>query len=125
MECKKCGVKAHSNLCWKCKPKQPLKRSRIKQKVYSIAFRSKKRQKQETQYYRKERPVFLSKHPFCEFEGCGLPSSEVHHMKGRIEGLLCDQKYFLAVCHDHHTWIENNPEQAKEMGYSCSRLKKD
>jgi hypothetical protein len=124
MECKKCGVKAHSNLCWKCKPKQPLKRSRIKQKVYSIAFRSKKRQKQEKEYSSK-RKEFLEKFPECEVENCDNPANQIHHQKGRIGDLLTDEKYFLAVCPWCHTWIENNPEQAKEMDYSCSRLAKE
>ena len=125
MICKKCGAKAHSELCFHCKPPKPLKRTRLKKKVYKIARRSKKRVKQETQYYTIDRPQFLSDHPNCEFEGCGREASEIHHMKGKIEELLNNRKYFLAVCRDHHTWIENNPEEAKERGYSCSRLAKD
>jgi hypothetical protein len=43
-------------------------------------------------------------------------------MKGRIGNLLTDPKYFLAVCRQCHNWIEEHPKEAKELGYSVSRI---
>lgn len=124
MNCKKCGVKAHSELCFRCKPRKPIKRTEIKKKVYVIAKRSKKRQSQEKEYSVK-RKEFLGKFPMCEVEGCNNSADQIHHTKGRIDKMLTNEKYFLAVCCDCHTKIELNPDWAKEMGYSCSRLAKN
>ena len=52
---------------------------------------------------------------------CTTHSTDVHHMKGRIGPLLTDTKFFLAVCRSCHTWIEEHPKEAKELGYSISR----
>lgn len=62
---------------------------------------------------------------FLEGKRCpitGEKATEVHHMKGRIGDLLTDVKYFLAVSKEGHRRIEENPEWAKEMGYSLNRL---
>jgi hypothetical protein len=37
--------------------------------------------------------------------------------------LLYDERYFMAVCKEHHRIIEDNPDAAKQNGYSLSRLK--
>lgn len=57
----------------------------------------------------------------CGVRGCQLPAVDPHHMKGRGKYLL-DTSTWLPVCRDHHTYIENNPDWAKEQGYSLSRL---
>lgn len=87
----------------------------------SIRPRSQKRAKQEREYA-KLRKVYLFTHPVCEVIGCGCESTEIHHKKGRIGDLLTDERYFLAVCRSHHNYIELHPEEAKEKGYSLSRL---
>ena len=70
--------------------------------------------------YQKQRNEYLKEHPLCQV--ChGKPSSEIHHRKGRDGNNLF--QYFLAVDHECHRKIEENPEWAKEMGYSISRLK--
>jgi hypothetical protein len=43
-------------------------------------------------------------------------------MKGRIGDLLTDRRYMLPVSDRGHKKIELNPDWAKEMGYSLSRL---
>lgn len=59
--------------------------------------------------------------------------SDIHHKKGRTgyadedmrnKGitLLIDVRYFLAVSRPGHTWIETNPQKAKSLGYTESRL---
>jgi hypothetical protein len=65
------------------------------------------------------------------------PTTEVHHKCGRRHDqyadewarennicLLIDVRFFLAVSRDGHEWIEANPTEAKELGYSVSRLEK-
>lgn len=73
----------------------------------------------ENKAYMTLREVFL-KDKICPITG--QPATEVHHKKGRIGKLLCDVKYWLAVSREGHIKIENNPEWAKEQGYSLSRL---
>lgn len=123
MNCKKCNAKAHSELCWKCKPKTPLKRTRLKVSSTKIPFRSKKRIVQEREYL-KVRKEFLTEFPECEFNGCNSEATDCHHSRGRVGELLTNKKYFVALCREHHQFIELNPQFAKDNGYSCSRLAK-
>lgn len=93
-----------------------------------IRKRSKKRAKQEREYFNKTRPEYLEDHPGCEANIpriCCCTSVEIHHKKGKIEDLLNDKRFFLAVCRRCHDYIEAHPAWAKEMGYSLSRLAKD
>jgi hypothetical protein len=46
-------------------------------------------------------------------------------MKGRIGPLLLDISNYLAVCRECHKIIEENPEMAKKLNLSKSRLKND
>lgn len=92
-----------------------------KKKRTPIRKVSKKRQAEEAEY-KKVRAEYLSEHPKCEVKGCGKFSSECHHKMGRIGGLLTDKRFFLAVCRTHHTFIELNPEWAKENKYSLNRI---
>lgn len=89
--------------------------------IKTIRRRSKKRAKQEREYA-KLRKEYLDEHVICEVKGCLQISEEIHHKKGRIGELLTDVKYFLAVCNPHHRYIESHPVEAKEHGYSLSRL---
>jgi len=62
---------------------------------------------------------------FLEGKRCPITggiATEVHHMKGREGVMLLDTKYWLAVSREGHVKIELNPEWAKEMGFSVSRL---
>lgn len=82
--------------------------------------------KRERQYrdYSKVRKEFLLENPYCaaRIPGCMIEATEVHHKKGKIEGLLVDTDNFLAVCRSCHNYIEGHPNEAKEMGFSKSRL---
>jgi hypothetical protein len=77
---------------------------------------------QALRQYAELRRWFLTTNPICEVFR-DRPSTDVHHMKGRatIE-LLLDTNYWLAVSREAHQKIELNPDWAKEMGYSLSRL---
>lgn len=60
--------------------------------------------------------------------------SDVHHKRGRVGyadqwardndiPLLLDPRFFLGVSREGHEWIESHPKEARELGYSESRLK--
>lgn len=55
----------------------------------------------------------------------GKPTTDVHHMKGRIGSLLLDTRYWVALSRDGHKYVEENPEWAKAKGYSLNRLTND
>ena len=98
-----------------------LKPVKIKDIGKKIPRRSKKRTIQELQY-NADRKVFLGKPENQICPVTGQQTTEVHHMAGRIETLLLDQEYWLAVSHEGHKEIELNPTWAKEKGFSVSRL---
>lgn len=84
---------------------------------------SKKRAKQYRDYS-KVRKEFLLENPYCQarIPGCTIEATDVHHKKGKIEGLLTDTNNFVAICRSCHSWVEEHPAKAKEMGLSKSRL---
>lgn len=92
-------------------------------KPKSISPVSKKRQG-EMDTYSKLREAFLDVKPFCEAKlpGCAGHSNEVHHKKGRVGENYLKIGTWMAVCRSCHSWIEDNPEEAKELGFSESRL---
>lgn len=71
---------------------------------------------------------------WCGVHGKPCLPVDIHHTRGRGLGFedeyaeergiprLLDTRYWLAVCREIHTQIENNPGWAKENGYSESRL---
>lgn len=90
-------------------------------KVKKISLKSVKRMAEERLYLKKKKE-YLTAHIRCEVKGCNRVSEDVHHKKGRVGKLLYDERYFLAVCRDHHTLIECSPDWAIENGYSLKRL---
>jgi hypothetical protein len=99
--------------CYKITSGKPIPISKVE--IKKVSSKESKRQRA----YKELRDSYLEKHPLCE--SCSTSrSSEIHHKKGRIGENLFN--HFLAVCHDCHVWIENNPELAKEQGFSISRL---
>lgn len=93
-----------------------------KKPVKKISIKSVKRMAEEKLYLKKKKE-YLTAHIRCEVKGCNRVSIDVHHQRGRVGKLLYDEKHFMAVCREHHTEIECNPDWAKENGYSKSRLK--
>jgi hypothetical protein len=88
-----------------------------------IAPRSQKRSKEE-RLYQAKRVLFLAEHTMCKarLPNCTHYATDVHHMAGRIGGLLLDVTKWLAVCRSCHEWIERHPSEAKERGFSLNRL---
>lgn len=81
------------------------------------------KQKSLTKQYLKDRKEWMKKNKYCvaKFEGCTKMSSDLHHAKGRGEYLL-DQTTWRALCRNCHQRAEENPELAKSLGLSESRL---
>lgn len=89
-----------------------------------IPKRSMKRKTQEL-VYKELRRVFLSKK---ENQVCPITNEKattIHHKKGRIGDLLNDTRYWIALSMKGHEYVENNPEWAKQNGYSLNRLSND
>lgn len=91
----------------------------IKKKEYKPIKKVSKKQSYRNQKYLKLREEYLENHKLCEV--CKeREATDIHHKAGRIGDNLF--KHFLAVDRECHKWIEEHPEQAKELGYSISRL---
>lgn len=106
--------------CWTKHQDSPKPKVTVKQKT--IPHRSSKRSKEEREYS-VLRLEFLTKKTMCEahLTNCSGLSTDVHHKQGRIGSLLLDTSKWLSVCRSCHDWIENNPKEAKEKGFSLSR----
>ena len=69
---------------------------------------------------------FKKDNPHCKAKVnayCTEKTTDPHHKRGR--GLyLLDVSTWLPCCRSCHTYIEAHPQEAKEKGWSMSRLKK-
>ena len=83
-----------------------------------------KKMKENISTYTKLREAFLVAKPRCEAKlvGCTGISTDVHHKAGRVGDNYLKVGTWLAVCRSCHRWIEDNPLEAKELGFSQSRL---
>lgn len=87
----------------------------------SIARVSDKR-KIENLKYTAQRIIFLGKK---ENQICPITkkqTTDVHHKKGRVGSLFLDERFWVALSREGHKFVEENPEWAKENGYSLNRL---
>ncbi len=112
-------------------PSEPAKRKRIP-RATPVKRVSTKMKTQLAKYHRlkikfMERP----ENKLCPVNG--QATTDVHHMMGRVGfaddfarendiPLLLDERFWLAVSRSGHRWIEENPTQAKERGFSHDRL---
>lgn len=111
--------KTYLSACKDCWNRKKPKERRVTSK--SIKPLSEKRASQMN-LYRKNRDLYFKDHPVCEFPGCNSTKITLHHMGGRIGDLLHDMRYFKSLCWPHHQWVELNPEEAKKLKLSVSRL---
>lgn len=74
--------------------------------------------------YSTKRMLFLIANPVCQAKlvGCTGVASDVHHTAGRVGDNYLNMSKWKALCRNCHTWVENNPEEAKELGLSENRL---
>jgi len=69
------------------------------------------------------RRKFMEEKPMCEaaLPGCNSNATDVHHKKGRGKYHL-DVSTWLSVCRQCHSYIEEHPDEAFELGFSESRF---
>ena len=93
------------------------------EKPKSISPVSKKK-RVEIDKYSQLREVFLVAKPRCEAKlvNCTGISTDVHHKAGRVGENYLKVGTWLSVCRNCHSWIEQNPLEAKQLGFSESRL---
>lgn len=86
-----------------------------KKKPVKIKPLSDKRSKQN-KVYLTLRKVYLQNHINCEvkYDGCTGASTEIHHSKKRTGELLCDVRYFVAICRNCHLIVENDNVKLKQ-----------
>lgn len=82
-----------------------------------------KKKKQEDKEYSRLRNIYLESSPYCEAKlpGCAGVAGEVHHRAGRGLSYL-DVSTWIGLCRSCHSYIELHPIEAKELGFSVSRL---
>ena len=92
--------------------------------VYKIPKVSKKRQVEQLQY-QVLRTEFLGKpeNKICPITN--QPTTDIHHKKGRVGSLFLNTDFWIALSREGHKFVEENPEWAKENGYSLNRLSND
>lgn len=98
---------------WQERSRKPLKRTEFKKKSSKIKPRSKARSLQEVAYSIGHR-MFIEKHPVCPVTG--EPTCQVHHSAKREGRWLNLQRYWIAVSHLGHIWIEENKREAETYG---------
>jgi hypothetical protein len=137
-------MKIKKKLCYSCDTEQVIWKNHKGNKYCKICwFKIKAEDNFKSNYYRKYkkpqaksvkmqekdraytiiRKSFLSENPVCNagLPGCTVQATEVHHKKGRGKYHLVVDTW-LPVCRSCHQWIEENPQEAIELGYSISRL---
>lgn len=105
------------NFCYAKQTKKP-----IKKQNKPIAKFSKKHL-EKLKEYRILRDKFLKENNKCMYPGCESMDITLHHGAGRCGDLLTDVRFFKSLCWEHHQEIETNPELAKSLNLSHSRLK--
>jgi hypothetical protein len=127
-------IKAKLKKCAKCEELKHIWKSHGKEKYCKECWYSIDKPKSispvsikrrgEMDKYSKLREAFLVVKPFCEakISHCTGISTDVHHKSGRIGENYLKVGTWLAVCRNCHKFIEENPEEAKELGFSTNRL---
>lgn len=124
-------TKAPKTKAWPTKKaRQPLARVSPKRAKKNVEYEKQKR------IWRRERQ---SADGFrCQFDPAGLGTSSAtadspsrcqkkadknpHHIKKRGKN-LCNRNYFMAVCIEHHNWIESHLKDAEQLGYIIREYK--
>lgn len=65
--------------------------------------------------YRRMLPDFLAGKRCAVFGN--LVADQVHHIRGRLGPLLIDKRFWLAVSHKGHLWIDANRDAARRKGW--------
>ena len=96
-------------------------------KVYAKPNKVSEKRLHENVEYLILRSKFITENPHCKAQVngyCTEKTEDVHHKSGRVGKNFLDTTTFLPVCRSCHTYIESHPQEAKEKGWSMSRLQK-
>lgn len=65
----------------------------------------------------------LKENIWCEIGevGCQLEATGLHHKQKRLPSNFLDRDNLMRACNNCNTWVENNPLEAIEKGYSISK----
>jgi len=101
------------------KPKRPLKRTQ------RVRRQSAKRQR-EGRIYTQKRKAFLERNQTCMLGGplysagvdpkCTIATSQVHHVRRRLNGGFLDETSWAATCPNCHHYVETHAKLARELG---------
>ena len=134
------GIKAKEGVCVCCERKRLIYSKKKCQSCYWSDNKKKNEGKQKTIKEFKPIPKISQKRKIenakyivlrIEFLGkkensicpvTGEKTTEIHHKKGRVGSLFLNTKFWLGVSRKGHLKIENNPEWAKENGFSENRI---
>jgi len=119
----KCDLCVYKNVSQKCFLKCQIRIDNSKKvKVPCQIKKVSEKRKLEDIEYKRLRLEFLSK---PENKICPIMKTEttdIHHKKGRIGKLYLETTFWIALSREGHRMVEENPEWAKEQGYSLDRL---
>ena len=133
-------IKAKEGVCVCCERKRLIYSKKMCQSCYWSDNKKKNEGKQKTIKEFKPIPKISQKRKIenakyivlrIEFLGkkensicpvTGEKTTEIHHKKGRVGSLFLNTKFWLGVSRKGHLKIENNPEWAKENGFSENRI---
>lgn len=100
---------------WTTMPGAKLREPRQRQRVNAISGT----RRQTLLHYAKVKRMFMQEHKDCEFPECKRKATDVHHTRGRVGRLLCDVRFWAALCRQCHDWVGANPLKARELGLLC------
>jgi len=85
----------------------------------------------ETRKYWSLRRKFIEENPFCQFPldrptpelppfmptvSCLRRAVSIHHMKGQNWRIMNETKWWLGLCQEHHSWVEDHKIEARKRG---------
>lgn len=139
-----CGERCEGNTCYCASHGRQLRKEvadekkqadKRKQQIAKQAERNKlprkppnkvsAKREEENIDYKLLRQKFLMENPACMIHAnnyCTVFATTVHHSAGRIGKLFLDVSKWKGACMNCHEYCEHHPKEAKEKGWSESRL---
>lgn len=94
----------------------------VKEPKKQIARQSEKR-KEDHKAYLKIVKEMMKVSDRCDIKevGCTGKATGLHHKKKRSPATLLDKTLLIRACNNCNLWVENNPQEAIDKGYSVSK----
>lgn len=111
------------------KPREPKQKKPVRK-------RSPRQTKREAAYnrrvraWKKGRKCIGSsiKAEFIGLDGLNFPClfrahacQDCHHSRGKLGPLLMDERFWVPTCRSLHSWIQDNPAEARTLGLLCEK----